>query len=94
MCRRFYREADREHLADFFQAELTGGELPYAPCYNIAPSTYQPVVRQIKDSTARQLVSMRWGMIGFGTKGLDPKLITFNARGEALTRSDLWRAFV
>lgn len=92
MCRRYYREADREHLADFFHAEPTGGELPYAPCYNIAPSTYQPVVRQIKDSTARELVPMRWGMIGFGTKGLDPKLKTFNAREEALTRSDLWSA--
>jgi len=55
-------------------------------------STYQPVVRQVTDSTTRELVSMRWGLIGFGTKGLDRKLKTFNAREEGLTRSDLWRA--
>jgi len=92
MCRRYYRQVQRDHLADFFHAEPTGGELPYSPCYNIAPKTFQPVVRQVKDSTARELVPMRWSMIGFGTKGVDPKLKTFNAREEGLTRSVLWRA--
>ncbi|MEO8737772.1 MAG: SOS response-associated peptidase, partial [Edaphobacter sp.] len=64
----------------------------YATCYNIAPSTYQPVVHQVKDFTARELVPMRWGVVGSGTKGIDPKLKTFNAREEGLTCSDLWRA--
>jgi putative SOS response-associated peptidase YedK len=91
MCRRYYRQADLNHLSDFFQATPTGGELAYQPCYNIAPLTTQPVVRQVKDSTARELVPMRWGLVGFGSKGPDPQRRTFNAREEELTRSDLWR---
>jgi putative SOS response-associated peptidase YedK len=34
---------------------------------------------------------MRWGLVGFGSNGPDPKRSTFNARAENLTKSDLWR---
>jgi putative SOS response-associated peptidase YedK len=34
---------------------------------------------------------MRWGLVGFGSSGPDPKRVTFNARSENLTKSDLWR---
>jgi putative SOS response-associated peptidase YedK len=34
---------------------------------------------------------MRWGLIGFGSAGPDPKRATFNARCENLEKSSLWR---
>jgi putative SOS response-associated peptidase YedK len=35
---------------------------------------------------------MRWGLVGFGSTGPDPKRATFNARADNLERSGLWRA--
>jgi putative SOS response-associated peptidase YedK len=34
---------------------------------------------------------MRWGLVGFGSAGPDPKRATFNARSDNLERSSLWR---
>lgn len=34
---------------------------------------------------------MRWGLVGFGSAGPDPKRSTFNARAESLESSILWR---
>jgi putative SOS response-associated peptidase YedK len=34
---------------------------------------------------------MRWGLVGFGSDGPDPKRATFNARSENLEKSELWR---
>jgi putative SOS response-associated peptidase YedK len=34
---------------------------------------------------------MRWGLVGFGSKGPDPKRATFNARADNLEKSGLWR---
>jgi putative SOS response-associated peptidase YedK len=61
------------------------------PGYNIAPSTIQPVIRQGRDTGARELVGMRWGLVRFGSAGPDPKRATFNARSDNLERSSLWR---
>ena len=33
---------------------------------------------------------MRWGFVGFGSAGIDPKRSTFNARAEGLQQSSLW----
>lgn len=63
----------------------------FAPEYNIPPSTIQPVIRQSRDSGKRELVGMRWGLIGYGSNGPDPKRATFNARVESIEKSGLWR---
>ncbi len=34
---------------------------------------------------------MRWGLVGFGSAGIDPKRSTFNARAEGLENSSLWK---
>jgi putative SOS response-associated peptidase YedK len=33
------------------------------PDYNIAPSTFQPVIRHSGDSGVRELLLMRWGQV-------------------------------
>ena len=44
-----------QHIAEAFWAEPTGDSLPYAPGYNIAPTTIQPVLRQARDTFRREL---------------------------------------
>ncbi len=61
------------------------------PAFNIAPATMQPVVRQSRDTAQRELVPMRWGLVGYQSQGPDPQRSTFNARSESLESSGLWR---
>jgi putative SOS response-associated peptidase YedK len=68
-------------------------EDPYLPNYNIAPTTFQPIVRQERDSEERELVLARWGLVPFFAQSLaDFKgFSTFNARAETLASSPTWR---
>jgi len=90
MCGRYYRTADKQAIAEWFHAAAVSDD-PMPPGYNIAPSTIQPVIRQGRDTGVRELVGMRWGLVGFGSAGPDPKRSTFNARSDNLERSSLWR---
>ena len=49
---------------------------PLPPCYNIAPSTTQALIQQDRDTFARKLVALRWGLIGFGSDGPDRSITT------------------
>ena len=77
-------------IGEELRAEADGDQLAYAPSYNIAPTTTQPVLRQGGDG-GRELVPMRWGLVGSNSAGIDPRRSTFNARAENLERSPLWR---
>jgi putative SOS response-associated peptidase YedK len=90
MCRRYNRTADKQTITEYFHSAVASDE-PLPPGYNIAPGTTQPVIRQARDTFVRELVSMRWGLISFGSSGPDPKRSTFNARCENLEKSNLWR---
>jgi putative SOS response-associated peptidase YedK len=92
VCGRYYRSSDKQAIAESFQAQTTGDDLACVPGYNIAPTTTQPVIRQHRDSLVREIVSMRWGMVGYRSNGPDPKRSTFNARSESLEKNGLWRA--
>ena len=91
MCGRYYRTSTLEQIEDAFQAGAAGDGLAYAPGYNIGPTTTQPVVRQIRGTAMREIVPMRWGLVGFHSKGVDPKRSTFNARAESVQASSFWR---
>jgi putative SOS response-associated peptidase YedK len=91
MCGRYYRTSDKQAIADALHAQAIGDPLAYAPGYNIAPTTIQPVLRQERETYQRELVPMRWGLVGFGSNGIDPKRSTFNARAEGLENSSLWK---
>jgi len=69
-----------------------GPVLPdFGPSWNVAPQTFQPVVRLNRDTGERELVLMRWGLIPFWAK--DPKigLRTINAKAETITAAPAFR---
>ena len=63
------------------------------PDYNIAPTTFQPVIRESRKSSDRERVIMRWGLIPYFAKSLaDFKgNSTINARAESIKKSPTWR---
>jgi putative SOS response-associated peptidase YedK len=92
MCGRYYSRGQKQKIAEHFKAGKVFEE-PLAPNYNVAPTTFQPVIRIERDSDERELVMMRWGLVPFFAKSLaDFKgFSTFNARAETVTKSATWR---
>ena len=94
MCGRYYRRSDKQRIAEAFNI----GDLPIDFVlpewdYNVAPTTFQPVIRADKETGDRELVLMRWGLVPFFTKRLsDVKGIsTINARAESVEKSPSFR---
>jgi putative SOS response-associated peptidase YedK len=61
--------------------------------YNVAPTTYQPIIRQSRESGDRELILARWGLVPFFTRDLKEikGLSTINARAETIATSRTWR---
>ena len=94
MCGRYVRRSDKQKLAEHFHAIPQPADLPLPDAdYNVAPTTYQPIIRQSRDSGERELILARWGLVPFFTKDLkDIKgLSTINARSETITKAQTWR---
>ena len=94
MCGRYYRRSDKQRIAEAYRL----GEIPFDLVlpdwdFNVAPTTFQPVIRQSRDSRDRELVLMRWGLVPYFTKQLsDVKgLSTINAKAEGIEKSPTWR---
>jgi putative SOS response-associated peptidase YedK len=92
MCGRYYSGSDKQAIAERFQLRPVP-EMAIAPDYNIAPTTFQPVIRMGRDSGERELELMRWGLVPYFAKSLrDFKgYATFNARAETLATSATFR---
>ncbi len=94
MCGRYVRKSDKQKLAEYFHANPQPAELPLpGEDYNIAPTTFQPIIRKSRESDEREMVLARWGLVPFFTKELsDIKgLSTINARAESITKAPTWR---
>jgi len=94
MCGRYGRRSDKQKIAEHFRAKPEPAELPMPDAdYNIAPITYQPIIRQSRETGGRELILARWGHVPFFTKDLkDVKgLSTINARAETITKAPTWR---
>lgn len=90
MCGRFARRSTQEVLADWFGVELE--DMPwFAPSYNVAPQSTQPVVRLNADTGKPEFALMRWGLVPYWAK--DPKIgyTTINARAEEVATKPLFR---
>jgi len=93
MCGRYYRRSDKQRIAEAFKVGKLppGFELP--PDYNIAPSTYQPIIRPDHETGEREMVMMRWGLVP--AKVADPDSFkifsTTNARAESILEKPIWR---
>ena len=65
MCGRYVRRAGKKGIADWFG--IDPDDLPeFGPSFNIAPQTFQPVVRLSPESGEREIVLMRWGLVPSG----------------------------
>jgi putative SOS response-associated peptidase YedK len=94
MCGRYVRRSDKQKIAEFFHANPSPAELPMPEAdYNVAPTTYQPIVRQSRETGERELILARWGLIPFFTKDLKETegLSTINARAETIATARTWR---
>ena len=70
MCGRYYRRSDKQRLGDAFNIGDLPSSLVISEDYNVAPTTFQPVIRNDKETGERELVLMRWGLVPFFTKQL------------------------
>lgn len=61
--------------------------------YNVAPTTFQPVIRASKETGERELVAMRWGLVPYFAKSVAEfkGFSTINAQAEMLTSRAMWR---
>ncbi len=94
MCGRYLRRSDKQRLAAHFHAHPFPADLPLPDAdYNIAPTTYQPIIRQSREAGDRELILARWDLVPFFTKDLkDVKgLSTINARSETIATAPTWR---
>jgi putative SOS response-associated peptidase YedK len=90
MCGRYVRRSDKQRIAEHFH--LHGPSLPdFGPSWNVAPQTYQPVIRLNRDTGERELVLMRWGLIPFWATDPSIGLRTINARSETITSAPTFR---
>lgn len=63
----------------------------FAPSYNVAPQSVQPVVRQQRDTSAREFALMRWGLVPFWAKDAKFGYSTINARAEEAPAKPAYR---
>jgi putative SOS response-associated peptidase YedK len=90
MCGRFARRSTQEVLADWFGVELE--DMPwFAPTFNAAPQSTQPVVRLNRDSGSREFALMRWGLVPFWAKDAKFGYSTINARAEEAPSKPAYR---
>ena len=94
MCGRYGRRADKQRIAEWMQTHNTNvfeDESPFAPSYNVAPQTFQPVVRLSRDTGERELAVMRWGLVPYWAKDGKVGFSTINAKAETITTSPAFR---
>jgi putative SOS response-associated peptidase YedK len=93
MCGRYQRRSDKQKIAEAFQlGSVDGLALEFAPDYNAAPQSTQPVIVWDEEFGTRSLQMMFWRFLPpFVTDPKKFKLDTINARGESLMDSNTWR---
>ena len=90
MCGRFARKSTQEVLADWFGVELE--DMPwFAPSFNVAPQSTQPIVRLNRDSGNREFALLRWGLVPFWAKDAKFGYSTINARAEEAASKPVFR---
>lgn len=90
MCGRYVRRSDKQRIAEHFKLSDIATEV--FPSYNVAPTTFQPIVRKDMDSGERVLVSMRWGLVPQWAKDIKKLGVsTINAKAETIMEKSMWK---
>jgi len=58
---RYVRRSDKQKLTAAFHLGRLPPDFVLAPDYNVAPKTFQPVIRLNRETGERELTQMRWG---------------------------------
>lgn len=90
MCGRYYRRSDKQRIAEAFRVGVPP-TFEILPSYNIAPQTFQPVIRPNGETGERELVQMRWGLIPYWAKDAKIGYSTINAKSETCATSPTFR---
>ena len=88
MCGRFTRKESMQHLAELLGLPIPP---PLPPRYHIAPSQLVACVRTNPETTEREWVELKWGLVPSWAKdpSIGNKLI--NARGETVAEKPSFR---
>ncbi len=90
MCGRFARKSTRKVLADWFGVALD--EMPwFEPTFNAAPQSMQPIVRLGRDTGARELALLRWGLVPAWARDASTGYSMINARAEEVAEKPAYR---
>jgi putative SOS response-associated peptidase YedK len=90
MCGRYVRRSDKQRIAEHFQVH--GPSIPdFSPSYNVAPQTFQPVIRLNRDTGEREIVLMRWGLVPSWARDAKVGYSTINAQAETIAISPTYR---
>lgn len=93
MCGRYARFIATEEIYTHFRVprpkpeEVTG----IFPSWNVAPQSYQPVIRLSPITRQRDIVLMRWGLVPFFSKSPTHSYSTINARAEDILQKPVFR---
>lgn len=93
MCGRYGRRADKQRIAEWMQTHNTNvfDDSYLAPSYNVAPQSFQPVVRLDPETGDRELTVMRWGLVPFWAKDEKLAFSSINAKAETVPTSPAFR---
>jgi putative SOS response-associated peptidase YedK len=90
MCGRYVRKTTRREIAAWFEAE-DASSLEWGTSYNVAPQSFQPVVRRNRETGAREIALMRWGLIPYWSKDARIGYSTINAKAETVATAPAFR---
>jgi putative SOS response-associated peptidase YedK len=90
VCGRYVRKSTRREIAAWFGVE-DDEAMVWGTSYNVAPQTFQPVVRLNRDTGMREIVLMRWGLIPYWSKDTKIGYSTINAKAETVATAPAFR---
>jgi putative SOS response-associated peptidase YedK len=93
MCGRYLTRAQKQEIASRFRVGTNVFDDPLPPNFNVAPSTFQPIIRLERDSNQREMVLARWGLIPFFVKDILhwKSFTTINAKAETVAELPTYR---
>ena len=94
MCGRYIRTADKQRIAEAFRLSALPATFVLPPDYNVAPMTFQPVIRLNRHTGEREVVMMWWGLIPHFAKSVSEfkGFSTIKAKAETVLEKALWRS--
>jgi putative SOS response-associated peptidase YedK len=93
MCGRYITRAQKQEIACRFNVGENIFDDPLPPNFNVAPSTFQPIIRLARDTNGREMVLARWGLIPYFVKDISAwkSITTINAKSETVASLPTYR---